>query len=116
MAPNVDVFSCEYNLHSTIYHYVDIHLSIQLIKSHNCFACNLHFLFQFTFFMVQAILAFSSESSIVSGWQRVNKVRLHWILMLSSLACALFGLLAIMRNKVCIIQLQLLNPLTQKKV
>ncbi len=50
--------------------------------------------------MIQGIMVFSSESSVVSSWQRINKVRLHWGLMLSALLFGLLGLLAIIRNKV----------------
>ncbi len=60
----------------------------------------LSFWFQFALLMVQAILVFSSESSLLRSWQRKTKVRLHWVLMLSSFITASIGLATIYFNKV----------------
>ena len=55
--------------------------------------------FQFAFFMVEAILFFSPESSLIVKYTRKTKVRYHWVFMLLGIACALLGFLAIYTNK-----------------
>ncbi|XP_029455388.1 cytochrome b561 domain-containing protein 2 isoform X2 [Rhinatrema bivittatum] len=53
----------------------------------------------FSFFMTEAVLVFSPESSLVRSFSRKIKVRVHWAVQLLSLFCALLGLAIISYNK-----------------
>lgn len=53
----------------------------------------------FSTLMVEAILLFSPESSLLFRSSRKTKVTVHWILQCSSLLCALFGFGVIFYNK-----------------
>ena len=58
------------------------------------------FLFtQFGFLMVEAILMFSPQSSLISSAPRASKVKIHWILQTSAVVAALGGFAAIYYNK-----------------
>lgn len=54
---------------------------------------------QFGFLMVEAILMFSPQSSLISSAPRATKVKLHWILQTSAVVAALGGFAAIYYNK-----------------
>nr|XP_033782380.1 cytochrome b561 domain-containing protein 2 [Geotrypetes seraphini] len=53
----------------------------------------------FAFFMTEAVLVFSPESSLVRSFCRNIRVRIHWAVQLLSLFCALLGLAIIIYNK-----------------
>ncbi|XP_068109107.1 transmembrane reductase CYB561D2 [Hyperolius riggenbachi] len=54
----------------------------------------------FSFFMTEAILVFSPDSSLLRSFSRKSRVRVHWVLQLLSVICALLGLGVIYANKV----------------
>ncbi|KAM9327283.1 transmembrane reductase CYB561D2 [Gastrophryne carolinensis] len=54
----------------------------------------------FSFFMTEAILVFSPDSSPLRSLSRKARVRAHWILQLLALLCALLGVGIIYANKV----------------
>lgn len=54
----------------------------------------------FSMLMVEAILLFSPESSLLFWASRKTKVTTHWILQISCIACALIGFATIFFNKV----------------
>lgn len=53
----------------------------------------------FGFFMLEAVLIFSPDSSLCMKLNRKMKVRIHWILQLLSMICAWLGFIAIFTNK-----------------
>ncbi|XP_063797440.1 transmembrane reductase CYB561D2 [Pseudophryne corroboree] len=53
----------------------------------------------FSFFMTEAILVFSPDSSLLRSFSRTARVRAHWLLQLLSALCAGLGLCAIYYNK-----------------
>lgn len=53
----------------------------------------------FAFFMVQAILVFSPESSLIASKDRATKVTVHGILQFTALICALCGSACVYFNK-----------------
>ncbi|XP_039271588.2 transmembrane reductase CYB561D2-like isoform X1 [Styela clava] len=53
----------------------------------------------FTTLMVEAILVFSPESSLLFRASRKTKVTVHWILQCSCVLCALIGFVVIFYNK-----------------
>ncbi|XP_030061478.1 transmembrane reductase CYB561D2 [Microcaecilia unicolor] len=53
----------------------------------------------FSFFMTEAVLVFSPESSLVRSFSRKIRVRIHWAVQLLTLFCALLGLAIISYNK-----------------
>ncbi|PFX16373.1 cytochrome b561 domain-containing protein 2-like [Stylophora pistillata] len=53
----------------------------------------------FCFLMIEAILMFSPQSSLIASVPRATKVRLHWILQTSAVIAALGGFAAIYYNK-----------------
>ncbi|XP_069500154.1 transmembrane reductase CYB561D2 [Ambystoma mexicanum] len=53
----------------------------------------------FSFFMTEALLIFSPESSLLRSFSRKIKVRLHWAAQLCALVCATLGLTIISFNK-----------------
>ncbi|XP_077133138.1 transmembrane reductase CYB561D2 [Ranitomeya variabilis] len=54
----------------------------------------------FSFFMTEAILVFSPDSSLLRSFSRKARVRAHWALQLLSTLCATLGLGIIYYNKV----------------
>ncbi|XP_075040245.1 transmembrane reductase CYB561D2 [Mixophyes fleayi] len=54
----------------------------------------------FSFFMTEAILVFSPDSSLLRSFSRKARVRAHWLLQLLSVLCALLGVGIIYYNKV----------------
>lgn len=54
----------------------------------------------FSFFMTEAILVFSPDSSLLRSFSRKVRVRTHWILQLLSSLCAILGLGFIYYNKI----------------
>ncbi|KFV14366.1 Cytochrome b561 domain-containing protein 2, partial [Tauraco erythrolophus] len=53
----------------------------------------------FSFLMTEALLIFSPETSLLRSFSRKIKVRVHWVLQLLALLCALLGLGIITYNK-----------------
>ncbi|XP_059679274.1 transmembrane reductase CYB561D2 isoform X1 [Gavia stellata] len=53
----------------------------------------------FSFLMTEALLIFSPETSLLRSFSRKVKVRVHWVLQLLALLCALLGLGVITYNK-----------------
>ncbi|XP_056381109.1 transmembrane reductase CYB561D2 isoform X2 [Hyla sarda] len=54
----------------------------------------------FSFFMTEAILVFSPDSSLLRSFSRKARVQAHWILQLLSCVCAILGLGTIYYNKI----------------
>ncbi|KAM4021704.1 transmembrane reductase CYB561D2 [Anomaloglossus baeobatrachus] len=54
----------------------------------------------FSFFMTEAILVFSPDSSLLHSFSRKARVRAHWVLQLLSIFCATLGLGIIYYNKI----------------
>lgn len=53
----------------------------------------------FSFLMIEAILMFSPQSSLIASAPRATKVKLHWILQTSAVVAAVGGFAAIYYNK-----------------
>ncbi|XP_005992722.1 transmembrane reductase CYB561D2 [Latimeria chalumnae] len=53
----------------------------------------------FSFFMTEAVLVFSPESSPIQSFSRKVKARCHWVLQVLAVLCALLGLAIIIYNK-----------------
>lgn len=53
----------------------------------------------FSFFMTEAVLVFSPDSSLLRSFSRKVRVCCHWIVQVLTLCCALTGLIIIIFNK-----------------